>query len=93
MSRFVRTKPSQRALARIPVEEKEPAAWDALDQHEEQEEGQHEEQEEGQDDKEEERQDGEEEKKQDGEEEKKQHDELQEVEDSPEWAGVGSGAG
>ena len=63
------------------IEEKEPAAWDALDQHEEQEEGQHEEQEEGQDDKEEERQDGEEEeKKQDGEEEKKQHDELQEVE-------------
>ena len=63
------------------IEEKEPAAWDALEQQEEGQDGE----EERQDGEEEKKQDGEEEKKQDGEEEKKQHDELQEVEDSPEW--------
>ena len=62
------------------IEEKEPAAWDAPDQHEEQEEGQHEEQEEGRHEEEEEQHDKEEER-QDGEED----DELQEVEDSPPW--------
>ena len=61
------------------IEEKEPAAWDALDQHEEQEEGQHEEQEEGRHEEQEEEQHDKEEERQDGEEEKKQHDELQEV--------------